>query len=126
MKLRLKGDSVRLRLGPGEVDQLVRAGTVVDQTRFGPDQALGYALAMDPDGIDVTVAFARGQIRVTVPFATARHWAASADQVEISANVDVGGGRHLSVLIEKDFKCLHGDDRDVDVYPNPQASAGTP
>ena len=44
MKLRLHGDSVRLRLGPSEVQKLARGETVVEKTSFGPEQWQGLNL----------------------------------------------------------------------------------
>jgi hypothetical protein len=40
--------------------------------------------------------------------------------VGISGEQPLESGKRLSILIEKDFQCLHGDDaRDPDAFPNP-------
>ena len=122
MKLRLKADSVRLRLGPAEVDDLARTGLVTAATHFGPAATLAYSLAVSPDAAAVTVAFSDGHLRVTLPAAAARRWAAAADQVSVRGDQDAGDGRRLSVLIEKDFECLHGEDAADDAFPNPERS----
>ena len=119
MKLRLKGDSVRLRLGPGEVERLVRTGSVAERTRFGP-ATLGYAVEVSTVAGGVSATFEAGTLRVTVPAAVARRWAGAADEVGIAADQDAGDGRRLTILIEKDFECLHGEDAD-EAFPNPEA-----
>jgi hypothetical protein len=98
MKLRISGNSVRLRLKPSEVAQLAYAGLVEDRVEFAPDSVLVYSLQASP--------------RSAVP--TACRWAASND-VSIEAQQDV-----LSILIEKDFRCAHKEEAsDTDVFPNP-------
>jgi hypothetical protein len=55
-------------------------------------------------------------IRILLPIEIARKWAGS-DQISLSLNRADGGGPTL--LIEKDFQCLHSDD--ADSFPNPLA-----
>jgi len=125
MKLRLKGDSIRLRLGPGEVQRLLAAGSVVERTGFGLGLAsLSYSLEVSPAARAVSAGFDAGRLRVTVPAAEARAWAASAERVAIAADQDAGDGRRLSILVEKDFECLHGQDGD-DAFPNPERGGAT-
>jgi hypothetical protein len=61
---------------------------------------------------------------VVLPRAVGRDWA-EADQVGIEVEVIAGSqGRPLRLLIEKDFKCLHGGSETIpDAYPNPAADA---
>ncbi len=44
MKLRIRGNSVRLRLTRGEVEDFDREGRVEDAAQFGPGARLAYAL----------------------------------------------------------------------------------
>ncbi len=126
MKLRLKGDSVRLRLGPGEVGRLLEHGSVAERTRLGPAE-LGYRLEASAAATAVSATFDGGTLTLTVPAAIARRWATSPDEVGIRADQDAGGGRRLAILIEKDFECLHGEDAAAasggsdEAYPNPVA-----
>ena len=59
-------------------------------------------------------------IRVLLPVEMAQHWADS-DQVSLSLERDANSGP--SLLVEKDFQCLHSDERnlseDADSYPSP-------
>ena len=124
MKLRLKGDSVRLRLGPAEVHRLVEVGSVAEQTRFGP-ASLAYVVELSAAADVVGATFDGRTLRVSVPAVAGRRWAASAEAVEIRADQPAGDGRRLTILIEKDFECLHGEDAGDDAFPNPAAAAGT-
>jgi hypothetical protein len=113
MKLRLRDDSLRLRLTRSEVDAFAKDGRVASRVRFG-DKTLVYALAHA--SVDrVSARLANDEILVTVPSSAARAWASS-EEVGISANDGV-----LRVLVEKDFACLkprEGED-DADAFPHP-------
>jgi len=37
----------------------------------------------------------------------------------VSAEIEFGEGKRLSVLVEKEFRRLHGANNDPDLYPNP-------
>ena len=37
----------------------------------------------------------------------------------LSGEQALANGKPLSILIEKDFKCVHADETDADAYPNP-------
>jgi hypothetical protein len=119
MKLRLRGNSLRLRLTQREVNDLVAVGSVEEKTAFGPGASLSYAIALG-EVPTVGASFDAGAIRVTVPFAEARAWATS-DRVAMEGEQAAPGGESLRLLIEKDFACLTprtGED-DRDAFPNP-------
>ena len=115
MKLRIRGDSLRLRLTRGELASLLGQGAVVESTRFPGGATLGYQLIVDPDAAVVAARFAAGVLSVALPRAAAQAWGGS-EQVGIEAELPLAGGV-LRVLIEKDFPCLaarpHEDDRDA-------------
>lgn len=123
MKLRIRGNSLRLRLGRGEVSRLVEGGVVEEVTQFAPGQRLVYALGTAADVNVPRASFRQDRIEVLLPPKVARDWAAS-DEVGISAEQPVGGpgpDGTLRLLIEKDFTCRNpapGEDR-ADAFPNP-------
>jgi len=122
MKLRIKGNTLRLRLLRSEVDRLSHSGVVSDEIRFGveTDQALKYTIAAS-DGVDVATAqFNDNQILILVPDTDALDWTTT-DRVGIEATQDVGDSAVLSIVIEKDFECTsRPDDHDrADAFPNP-------
>jgi len=122
MKLRVKGNTLRLRLLRSEVERLAHAGVVSDEIRFGvdTDQALKYSAAVT-DGVDVVTAqFNDNQILIMIPESDALDWTTT-DRVGIEARQEVGNNTELSILIEKDFECTaRPDDPDkADAFPNP-------
>jgi hypothetical protein len=124
MKLRIRGDSLRLRLSQAEIARLRDTGEVGDRIRFG-DRSLDYVLVSA--GIEAPRArFDGDRIEVAVPHATARDWAET-EQISIEAEQTLADGAPLRLLIEKDFKCLApraGED-DSDAFPNPDAESGS-
>ena len=122
MKLRIRGNSVRLRLEQAEVEAFARDGHVADRSALSVSTALEYGLlAADIDAVEL--AYTGQGLTVRVPRALARHWTAS-DDVGFNAQVAVGD-ETVKVLVEKDFRCLHkrpGED-ESDQYPHP-AEAG--
>ena len=122
MKLRIKGNTLRLRLLRSEVERLTHAGVVSDEIRFGvdTDQALKYSIAAS-DGVDVvTTQFNDNQILILIPESIVLNWTTT-ERVGIESVQDVGCDTELSILIEKDFECVdRPDDPDrADAYPNP-------
>ena len=115
MKLRIRGDSVRLRLTRGEVARLLESGAVEDLTHFPGGGVLCYRLATDAGAIAVAATFEGAALSVSVPSGLAESWGRS-DEVGIQAALPVGGSQ-LAVLIEKDFPCPPGrpgeDDSDA-------------
>lgn len=122
MKLRIRGNSVRLRLTRPEVAALAAEGEVSEHTAFGGGSRFSYALRSDPRATRVHAAFAEGSVSVTLPSRMAAEWAAS-EQVGIEAGQPADEGETLRILVEKDFACLAerpGED-DSDAYPHPDA-----
>jgi hypothetical protein len=120
MKLRIKGNSVRLRLLRSEVERLASEGEISESTAFGPTDVLRYTVKTDEKAKAVIGTFGHGEIAITMPTNTAQRWATS-DDVSIETVQPSGDGQVLELLIEKDFVCLDrvdDPDRD-DAFPNP-------
>jgi hypothetical protein len=117
MKLRIQGNSLRLRLNQSEVAQFSKTGFVEDSIQFAPGSALSYTLESMSSLREPKAAFTNGSLRIQVPGADATAWACS-DRVGISGEQAIDSGKRLAILVEKDFQCTHGD-RDPDAYPNP-------
>lgn len=118
MKLRLHGNSLRLRLSQAEVAQFSKTGYVEQSVEFGPGSSLCYILESSSKIASPKAVFENGELRVQISCAAAKEWATT-DRVGISGQQSLDNGKPLSILIEKDFKCLHGDESNVDAYPNP-------
>ena len=122
MKLRIRGNSLRLRLSRGEVEALRRSGGVSERTQFGPGRALRYTVGTSDTAAEPHAVLDEQVVRVFLPASVVRHWA-DTDMVSIEARQDIGGGEMLRLLIEKDFACLAerpGED-DSDAFPHPAA-----
>jgi hypothetical protein len=118
MKLRIQGNSLRLRLTQRDVARLSGQGRVESRIEFSPGQALVYLLERSFYAKSVDAAFDAQAIRVTVPAQMMTEWVES-DQVGIEASSSAG----LQLLIEKDFQCLHSrGEQDLDAYAHPQIS----
>jgi len=131
MKLRIKGNSLRLRLMRGEVEQFGRTGRVAETIRFGatPNAQLRYVLEFDRQAQKITTHFADNQITVKIPFATAQNWIES-EEITLKSEQPIENGKQngasesesvLKILIEKDFVCLDrkDDPENVDAFPHP-------
>ena len=127
MKLRIKGNSIRLRLGQSDVYRLAINGAVEEFTIFGGGRGrrLGYEIHATRDETVVRASFDGRRIVVHVPAEMITRWAGS-DQVGIHAMQPTDQGE-LTVLIEKDFVCIDGDsgESQEDAFPNPALTAGT-
>jgi hypothetical protein len=127
MKLRLRGSSLRLRLGQAEVASLVADGCVEERVAFGSNTALVYAIKSDDRAASIEARFSQtkdsARIDVVVPRARAASWAAS-DDVGLEGSQSIEGEGPLRILVEKDFACLkpRAAEDDKDAFPNPQAN----
>lgn len=122
MKLRIHNGSLRLRLNRTDVDQLQETGICAESLQFGAGSQLIYTLETSSQFTAIEAQYREDRIRILLPLEIARKWAGS-NQISLSLGPVVGGGP--SLLIEKDFRCLHSDERnpsdDADSFPNPLA-----
>jgi len=123
MKLRIHGDELRLRLNQAEVGQFSKTGWLEETLEFAPGATLSYALESLTSVSDPRAAYQNGALRIQVPAGMANAWVTT-DQVGIKGDQTLATGKHLSLLIEKDFKCVHSANPDPDAYPNPLQEAG--
>ncbi len=125
MKLRIRGETIRLRLKRGEVDQIAVGISVSEETHF-PGSVLTYRLDVSDDN-DISASFDNGSLVINVPESKALDWA-STDEVSLYAEQKISGTGSLSLLIEKDFRCIEpgyhrdGEDDD-DTFPHPGAQS---
>lgn len=122
MKLRIKGDSLRMRVTPSEMSRLLQSGRIEETIHFGveSDARLTYALMIVPAARDGGIALRHlpHEIAVAIPSHLAHAWA-DGKQVGIYGAVDTGAGQ-LEIAVEKDFACLDKSDAEnEDSYPNP-------
>ena len=121
MKLRIKGNTIRLRLTEPEVGVLASEGAVEERTVFPNGSTLVYRLVSDSAARESGAGFKDGVIIVWLPTAAVGRWArGTVVGLEFVSPLKDGG--ELRVLVEKDFACLHSGSggREVGAYPNPR------
>lgn len=129
MKLRIRANTLRLRLMRAEVDQLLAAGeTGESMPALGGALAYAFALGDGDAAIAELKTGAHGvELRVTWPRAEATAWAQDPREVGMRATVALPAGAdgkagEVSLLVEKDFPCLvvrEGED-DSDAFARPE------
>jgi hypothetical protein len=121
MKLRLKGNSMRLRLTRSEVAQLQGHGLVEESVHFGGGEVLTYRLQSSATVRVAQVEFSNETIGVTLPAEAVQAWASSDD-----AGIYAQSGP-VTIAIEKDFRCLTRSDEEQerDAFPHPAQQACT-
>jgi hypothetical protein len=118
MKLRIQGNSLRLRLTQKEVARVRDGGPVESFIEFAPGRSLVYLLEGSPSAKTMSVTFDGRAIRVTIPIDQMTQWVES-DRVGIEARSQTG----MQLLVEKDFQCLHRSvEQEPDAYPHPLMS----
>ena len=122
MKLRILGNSVRLRVSQAEMSQIRSQGVVREYVEFGPQRRLVYELRTVTGG-RVGASFDDACVRVMIPRAVAERWQ-EPDEVSISGEQELPGGEYLKILVENDFQCLVPRDAEDQsgLFPNPQTS----
>ena len=115
MKLRLNGNSLRLRLTRPEVMQLCETGTAEQSVDFGLGTVLIYRIQGRGVTAPIHAVFCNHSITVCVPAESVAVWAA-ADEVGL-----YGQQGALKIAVEKDFRCLthRPDEEEPDAYPRP-------
>lgn len=123
MKLRLLDDSIRLRLSQAEVQTAEQDGSVEARTRFPGGQALIVALESS-DASAASASFEGNRLVVGLPAHEIEQWANDDAAVSMHGQVALADGSQLTVLVEKDFRCItprEGEDQ-TDLFPNPASN----
>ncbi len=121
MKLRIRDNSVRLRLSQTEVDTLRQEGLVSARTDFPGGREFRYEIESSPASVAPAAFFSDNVLTVRLPETSVLAWATT-EQISIKGEQLLDEGENLAILIEKDFTCLaprEGED-ESDMYPHPQ------
>jgi hypothetical protein len=123
MKLRIRGDSIRLRLTEPEVRALAETGFVEETVRFPGAAILRYRVETGPHADGVHAGMVKSVMWVRLSREAVARWAES-DEVGIAGVQSLQDGGVLRVSVEKDFECLnpgHAEDQSG-AYPHPGAT----
>lgn len=120
MKLRVRGNSIRLRLTQSEIVRFGETGLVEEIIEFGGESKLIYALESSAQAKSVEAGFSENRVVVIIPQSKAENWTNS-NKVGIKAEQSIGDNKILRLLIEKDFACLEPreGEEDADTFPHP-------
>lgn len=124
MKLRIRDNSIRLRLTQVEVSALRDDGIVSARTAFPGGREFQYVLESSPASVNPGAFLSDAVITVRLPETAVLAWATT-DQVSIQGEQLLTDGEKINILVEKDFVCLaprDGED-ESDMYPHPEAKS---
>ena len=126
MKLRIKGDSLRLRVSRSELERLLGGERIEETIHFtaAPEARLTYALQSTPQSDPVRLQYLPQSVTVFLSEEQANFWGKEGEigiYTSIYTFTDIGEASSLEIIIEKDFACLdRGEDENADTFPNPQ------
>ena len=123
MKLRIRGNSIRLRLTKSEIAQFAATGRVEERLEFGiAGPGLGYQLYATAGDETMRARFEDNCLYIAVPIRDAENWINS-EQVSIESAQRIADDMSLRILVEKDFACLteRANEDETDAFPNPLA-----
>lgn len=119
MKVRIKGNSIRYRLTKTEIDNFGNNGFLEEKTEFLNGPSFHYRLERKAGIEKIEASFSGNMICVFVPEHIATEWTTT-EVVGFDTKMNLGEGKELFLLIEKDFVCLDDTFEDQsDNYPNP-------
>jgi len=125
MKLRIKGDSLRIRVSRSELARLLSGERVEDTIHFAaaPDALLTYALESAPQVSAVRLRYEPQNVTVLLSREQAELWGTEGE-IGIYASIDIGEAGSVAIIVEKDFACLdRSDAENADSFANPHARA---
>ena len=118
MKLRIKGNSLRIRLTKTEVNTLANTGYLEEQTLFANNKFV-YALQRVENGNELSATLDANKITMFVPAALIKDWPEN-NVTGFNSNMPLTENKSLYLLLEKDFICLDETTEDQsDNYGNP-------
>jgi hypothetical protein len=125
MKLRIKGNSIRLRVSRSELERFLSGSRIEETVHFAPetDARLIYALESARQAVPVVVRYQPQAVTVVLSEDQARIWSGE-NEIGVYTSVEIGAAGALEVIVEKDFACLDRSDEDnSDTFANPHAGA---
>jgi hypothetical protein len=119
MKIRIKGNTIRIRLTRSEVAYFNEHGKLMEETHF-TNSVFSYGL-LSSDTPSIKATFQSNGIIIEIPHQQANDWTTTS-LVGLSGEMPLPHDKTLFLLVEKDFKCLDETSEDQsDQYPNPLA-----
>ena len=125
MKLRLRENSIRLRLLQSEIEQLRNNRCVSEKIQFANSKSLTYTIVVSDAAEEISAGFEDGEITVEIPLERATEWLET-NRVGLENERKVDGNAALEITLEKDFVCLDRplDADNADAFPHPKLNRG--
>lgn len=121
MKIRIRDNSIRLRLERSEVDLIRDMGVVSSHTGFPGGRRFTYSVESSPAGVSPAAHFSDNTVTVRLPETIVLAWATT-EQVSIHGEQVLDDGEKLQILVEKDFACLapREGENESDMFEHPE------
>ena len=121
MKLRLRENSIRLRLLQSEITKLAGFGEVTEKITFSLSQTLSYSVKVSAQNSEISAKFNASEITIFIPLETAKNWIET-NLVGLEKEQNIDDVKSLKILIEKDFVCVDRpmDADNLDAFPHPK------
>ena len=100
MKLRLEGNSIRLRVRKSDLIKLHTESSIKETLLFPNSLSFNYQLITDKNAETIDAQLSTDALTVSIPLSMAMNWLNS-DAVGVEHTLNSG----LFILIEKDFPC---------------------
>ena len=124
MKLRITGNSLRLRLSRSELARFLDGSRIEETIRFTPVREAKFSYALDSavQSSPIRVQYEAQQVTVILSRDRAAIWGLE-NEVGVYGTLDCGEGS-LEISVEKDFACLdRSDEENKDTFTNPHANS---
>jgi hypothetical protein len=121
MKLRIKGNSLRLRVSRSELGRFLAGEEIAETIRFAaaPEAKLTYALARGTQASAAIVRYRPQEVMVLLSQEQVQGWSRESE-VGVYTLVDIAPEGLLELIVEKDFACLdRSDEANKDTFANP-------
>ncbi len=119
MKIRISNNSIRFRLKEPEVHQFNKEQILTEVLELGlsPVEQLKFSLEITSN-TNFSIRYQINQTTLFIPEAVAKEWA-NTGAVGFEEKIDLGNGKTIKVLVEKDFVCADPPDAEnKGAYPN--------
>jgi hypothetical protein len=107
MKLRIEGNSLRIRVKKSDLETLKSQGLVRESVAFMKGSPFYYELKTDDKIKTLDASFSSGTITISIPLSISTIWM-DTEHVGMENTLENG----LFILIEKDFPCKTRTDED--------------
>jgi hypothetical protein len=120
MKLRIRANTLRLRLNQKEVEKLAAGEVLREAIEFPGSTSLSYLLKV-AQAAEAQAFFEAGRIHIIVPRVQILHWAEN-DELGIYFQLPTGA-EPLKIAVEKDLVCIDGPAEEQDPLAFPREMA---